>query len=80
MDGIRKGHTDTFCQYPANEGATRTRRAHDVKTCKHFCNAADHWCVWLQGTCDYSSDLCVYEYNKYWRSRIDTKPIQLTLF
>ena len=23
MDGMVKGQTDTFCQYPANEGATR---------------------------------------------------------
>lgn len=23
MDGMRKRQADTFCQYPANEGATR---------------------------------------------------------
>ena len=77
MDGMRKRQADTFCQYPANEGATRAR---DVKTCKHYCNTANHWCVWLHGACDSSSVLCVYEYNKYWRSQFNTQPIQLALF
>lgn len=72
----RKGQTDTFCQFPTNEGAS----ARDVKTCKHYCNTSYHWCVWLQCVCDGSSDLCVYEYNNHWRTQFDMQPIQLSLF
>lgn len=45
--------------------------------CKHFCSS-DHYCVWLQNVCDESSDLCIFEFNQYWRKHYIN--IQLTLF
>lgn len=46
--------------------------------CKHYCSI-DNSCIWSQGKCDIYGNLCVYEYNKFWRSNLNNN-IQLTLF
>lgn len=43
MDGMRKGQTDNFCQYPANEGAnTRTGVVDFVTSENPHCGVCKH--------------------------------------
>ena len=49
MDGIRKEHTDTFCQYPANEGdsagvGVRTGYVEFVTSDNPHCGDCMHVC------------------------------------